>query len=459
MPVPNNITDLSTTPAANSPAGSESPQLIDDYLRTQGAFIAQLRDEAKSRSFAVAAAGGTADAITATYSPAVTSLTNGMTLYVRAALANTATAPTFSPNGLASAPIVRANNLALVAGDIAGAGHWLELQYDTTLAKWVLQNPARPDLSTIAYVDSEIDSTIAYVDSNSAVQTEWINSDFGINQRGLATLADGAYGPDRVYVLSQSASIGYSTLTAPTDGIPFAGRFTQTNAVAQRFGFAQIMESRKAYGYRGVDFAFIPKVRCSSAAVIRVALLAHTGTADTLAKDVVLDWTSAVYSAGSFFAAGLTVVDVKSVACLANTWTDVPTWANLPSGANNLIMFCWTESAVAQNFTLDASVIRAGRGRSAGLWLPPDPAQELVRAMRFYERQIGRVIGTSHPSGGGRVVWSFKGRKRVSPTVVAGAGSVGDIAETNQDAYMITANGANVTPAISDATADAELGT
>ncbi|WP_343577935.1 hypothetical protein [Pseudomonas sp.] len=44
MPVPSSINDLSTTPGSNSPAGSESPGLIDDYLRTQAAFIAQLRD-------------------------------------------------------------------------------------------------------------------------------------------------------------------------------------------------------------------------------------------------------------------------------------------------------------------------------------------------------------------------------------------------------------------------------
>ena len=29
------------------------------------------------------------------------------------------------------------------AGDIAGAGHWIELQYDSTLDKWVLLNPAK----------------------------------------------------------------------------------------------------------------------------------------------------------------------------------------------------------------------------------------------------------------------------------------------------------------------------
>lgn len=44
MPVPSTITSLSTTAGSNSPAGSESPALIDDYLRAHAAFIATLRD-------------------------------------------------------------------------------------------------------------------------------------------------------------------------------------------------------------------------------------------------------------------------------------------------------------------------------------------------------------------------------------------------------------------------------
>lgn len=45
MPVPSLITDLSTTAATNSPAGSENvfPNL-DDYLRAQSAFLASVRD-------------------------------------------------------------------------------------------------------------------------------------------------------------------------------------------------------------------------------------------------------------------------------------------------------------------------------------------------------------------------------------------------------------------------------
>lgn len=44
MPVPSSINDLSSTPGSNSPAGSESPSLIDDYLRAHAAFLAALRD-------------------------------------------------------------------------------------------------------------------------------------------------------------------------------------------------------------------------------------------------------------------------------------------------------------------------------------------------------------------------------------------------------------------------------
>ena len=55
MPVPSNISDLSTTPADNSPPGTESPSTADDYLRTHAAFIAQL-DDADAAHVAAAAA-------------------------------------------------------------------------------------------------------------------------------------------------------------------------------------------------------------------------------------------------------------------------------------------------------------------------------------------------------------------------------------------------------------------
>lgn len=113
--------------------------------------LGQLARAIQSSALQVAAADGTADAITAAYTPAITALTDGMVLHIRAAGANTVVAPTFTPadGTIAAKSIVKGNNLPLVAGDIAGAAYWAELQYDVTLDKWVLLNPATGVLGTL----------------------------------------------------------------------------------------------------------------------------------------------------------------------------------------------------------------------------------------------------------------------------------------------------------------------
>ncbi|MFZ2405543.1 MAG: phage tail protein [Methylobacter sp.] len=94
--------------------------------------------------YSVANASGTANAITGSYTPKISDLSHGMTLCIRSTSANTSTTPTFTPNGVTipAKYIVKGNDLALAPNDIAGAGHWISLQYDSTLDKWVLQNPA-----------------------------------------------------------------------------------------------------------------------------------------------------------------------------------------------------------------------------------------------------------------------------------------------------------------------------
>ncbi len=94
-------------------------------------------------SLRVAEATGTADALTALFVPTVKTLENGLLVHVRAGERNETVAPTFEANGTGAKVIVKGNNVPLLAGDIAGAGHWLELQYDEKLDKWVLQNPAK----------------------------------------------------------------------------------------------------------------------------------------------------------------------------------------------------------------------------------------------------------------------------------------------------------------------------
>lgn len=122
----------------------------------------------------VASAGGTADALTATFSPAPRAWPTGVPFMVRAASANATATPTFTPNSgtLAAKTIVKGANVALVAGDIAGAGHWLLMQYDATLDKVVLLNPAN-GITTLSVVTAASDPTFADSSVNAA-STNWV---------------------------------------------------------------------------------------------------------------------------------------------------------------------------------------------------------------------------------------------------------------------------------------------
>jgi hypothetical protein len=125
----------------------------------------------------VCVAGGTADAITGAYTPAITVLANGMTLYVRAGSDNLTATPTFKADGTAIKTIVKGNNLPLAIDDISGAGHWLELQYDLALDKWVLLNPANGVISP-----------------GLGFKNKAINTDFNVNQDATASGAAVAAG-------------------------------------------------------------------------------------------------------------------------------------------------------------------------------------------------------------------------------------------------------------------------
>lgn len=89
-----------------------------------------------------ATAGGTVDVITGTSSPAVAALTNNLTVIVEAAGANATTTPTFNLDTLGTKTIVKNNDEALEAGDIPGANFRMHLTFDSSLDKWILNNPA-----------------------------------------------------------------------------------------------------------------------------------------------------------------------------------------------------------------------------------------------------------------------------------------------------------------------------
>ncbi len=84
------------------------------------------------------AGGGTANAQTATYSPAIGSLVAGLNLCWLPSNANASTTPTFAPNGLTAKTIVKVGGAALTASDLTTTAVACAI-YDGT--SWELQNP------------------------------------------------------------------------------------------------------------------------------------------------------------------------------------------------------------------------------------------------------------------------------------------------------------------------------
>jgi hypothetical protein len=152
-----------------------------------------------------AAAGGTADALTATYSPAVTAIVDGQLACVRAGAANATTTPTLAVNGLTARTIVKNGGDALVAGDIAGAGHEMILRYDLTNTRWELLNPSG-DLGALSRLDT-VDT--AQIDDD-AVETAKINDD-------AVTLAKMAHGTQGGLIYYAASGVP-TELAAGTDG-------------------------------------------------------------------------------------------------------------------------------------------------------------------------------------------------------------------------------------------------
>ncbi len=256
---------------------------------------------------------------------------------------------------------------------------------------------AAPDKSGTLAVTSDIPASVN-------VDNRVLNSGFAIDQRvnSATSVADDTYCLDGFYVLTQTASIQVTQQTDQESGSPYSIRLTQNQAAAQRMGLAQIIEARNCKDVRTALSALAARVRFSTAAAVRYAILEWTGTADSVTSDVVLDWTSASYAAGGFFlAANVTVAAVGSMTPSANTWTNLnELQATLSASCNNVILMVWTEGAAAQNVTLDIARFRWGPGTTAPTWRQPEFSAELQKCQRYYFKTF--PIGTAPAQAAGR---------------------------------------------------------
>ena len=123
----------STKPAT----GSATTSSVRDNFALAKAEINELMRATED----IVTAAGTADALTADFVTNVV-LTEGVTICIKAASANTSATPTLNVDGTGAKTIVKDSGAVLGAGDIAGSRHRLIFKYDASNSVWILINPA-----------------------------------------------------------------------------------------------------------------------------------------------------------------------------------------------------------------------------------------------------------------------------------------------------------------------------
>lgn len=93
----------------------------------------------QTQAYIAADGGGSANVITAEFTPAITALVDKLRVTVMSTAANTG-AVTFAPDAMLAKPVVDGGGAALIAGAIAAAAIPLYLQFSLDLDSWVLLN-------------------------------------------------------------------------------------------------------------------------------------------------------------------------------------------------------------------------------------------------------------------------------------------------------------------------------
>lgn len=225
---------------------------------------------------------------------------------------------------------------------------------------------------------------------NYTLRNRLMNGAFWVNQRNVSSVADDTYCFDRWYALTQTAAIGVGSNASISNAFAHGITLTQSQASAQRFGLAQIIERRDTLDMRGSTVVLSGMLRCSQSTTIRYAILEWTGTADAVTSDVVNSWTNTTFTPGNFFnSTTLTLTAAGSIALTANTAAAIAALTGtVSSSANNVIVIFWTDSAQAQNVTLDLGMLQLEKGSIATNFEQRPYSLEERLCYRFFWRLV-----------------------------------------------------------------------
>ncbi|WP_244623701.1 hypothetical protein [Bradyrhizobium cosmicum] len=303
-----------------------------------------------------------------------------------------------------------ANTANWMEGRVTYSGTTLTMTADKTggsgtLADWNLNvtgEPGAGDLLSTNNLSDVVSADQARANLAVAGRNYLLNPSGEIDQEGVGggvSRSDATYDFDQWLALTQSNPITVSLVADAENGTPFMMRGLQANATAQRFGRIQWIESRDCKELRGRAVTLSARVRMSAATTLRYAIVEWTGAADTITKDVINDWTNSTFTAGQFFTStSTTVVATGSQALAANTLANISLSGTISGSMNNLAVIFWTDSAQAQNVTLDIGKAKLEPGSVATSFAAPRYEDELLRCCRYFV-----AITTQSFFGGGTV--------------------------------------------------------
>jgi hypothetical protein len=370
-------------------------------------------------------------------------------LYSTTDLAGAMSIATYDPTGVGADVFARANHTGAQAiSTVSGLQSALDTLTNGKLALAGGTMSGDLDLGT-----NDIRGVMSLNDGRINRKNFLINGDGRVNLDNASTAVDDAYAHDQHYALTQTAAIGISTLTAPLDGFASMMRLTQSQATAQRMGYAQIIEATDTYDLRGQVVTLGGKLRYSNAAAVRYAILEWTGTADAPISDVVNNWTSGTFTAGNFFINTTTIVrQVGVITPTAATVTDFTLAATIGSTATNVIVLMWTEGAAAQNSTLDLAWYLAQGDLTKELNPFPfiDNATEELRCQRFALDGNISIETAGYTTGPLRLTAAFPTKMRAIPTITpvfaytnASSGSIDNVNALGLRANAVVGSNAN----------------
>ncbi len=254
-----------------------------------------------------------------------------------------------------------------------------------------------------------------------AIENLIINGGMDFFQRQAFTTptsrSDDAYCADRFYVLTQANPVTTERISGNVAA--YACRVIQSNASAQRYGLAQIVEGSNSTPYRGRVIRLQGAVRLSTSQAIRYAILEWTGTLDSPTSDVVADWTNSTFTAGNFFlASNLTVAAVGTITPAGSTWTNFGINAAISTSCNNLIVMVWIEGTAAQNFEFDLSEVGLYPGNVNRKWSPRPVGVERELVNRYFEMTYPH--GTPPASVSTSGIEDFYTRKAIAASTSGG---------------------------------------